>query len=102
MKSSILHFAKWICHCLTRPEFADEASPVFAESLYMHLTGEVYAVSGEGVTSAFDARRTALPGATFVNGAPQYHPGTDARPGRDACTGPDAGAHPGADPGADP
>ena len=21
MKSSILHFAKWICHCLTRPEF---------------------------------------------------------------------------------
>ena len=64
---------------LTRPEFADETSPVFAESLYMHLTGEVYAVSGEGVTSAFDARRTALPGATFVNGAPQYHPGTDAR-----------------------
>ena len=64
---------------LTRPEFADETSPVFAESLYMHLTGEVYAVSGEGTASAFDVRRTALPGATFVNGAPQYHPGTDAR-----------------------
>ena len=33
---------------LTRPEFADENSPAFAESLYMNLTGEVYAVSGEG------------------------------------------------------
>jgi len=64
---------------LTRPEFADEESPVFAETLYMHLTGEVYTVSGEGATSAFDSRRTALPGATFVNGAPKYHPGTDAR-----------------------
>ena len=64
---------------LTRPEFADEESAAFAESLYMHLTGEVYAISGEGAASAFDARRTALPGATFVNGAPQYHPGADAR-----------------------
>ena len=45
----------------------------------MHLTGEVYAMSGEGAASAFDARRTALPGATFVNGVPQYHPGSDAR-----------------------
>ena len=64
---------------LTRPEFADEESPVFAEALYMHLTGEVYAVSGEGATTAFDVRRTALPGATFVNGAPLYHPGADIR-----------------------
>ena len=64
---------------LTRPEFADESSPVFAETLYMNLTGEVYAVSGEGATTAFDARRTALPGATFVNGAPVYHPGIDPR-----------------------
>ena len=64
---------------LTRPEFADEDCAVFAETLYMHLTGEVYAVSGEGATSAFDARRTALPGATFVNGAPQFHPGSDVR-----------------------
>ena len=64
---------------LTRPEFADESSPVFAETLYMNLTGEVYAVSGEGATTAFDARRTALPGATFVNGAPIYHAGIDPR-----------------------
>ena len=64
---------------LTRPEFADESSPVFAETLYMHLTGEVYAISGAGAASAFDSRRTALPGATFVDGVPQYHPGADAR-----------------------
>ena len=64
---------------LTRPEFADESSTAFAESLYMNLTGEVYSVSGEGAAIAFDDRRTALPGATFVNGAPQYHPGADAR-----------------------
>ena len=64
---------------LTRPEFADDESPAFAESLYMNLTGEVYTGSGEGATPAFDDRRTALPGATFVNGAPQYHPGADAR-----------------------
>ena len=64
---------------LTRPEYADESSTEFAEALYMHLTGEVYAVSGEGAATAFDARRTALPGATFVNGAPVYHPGADAR-----------------------
>ncbi len=64
---------------LTRPEFADENSPAFAESLYMNLTGEVYAVSGEGAAIAFDDRRTALPGATFINGAPQFHPGADER-----------------------
>ena len=64
---------------LTRPEFADENSPAFAESLYMNLTGEVYAVSGEGAAIAFDDRRTALPGATFVNGSPQFHAGADAR-----------------------
>jgi hypothetical protein len=45
----------------------------------MNLTGEVYAVSGEGAAITFDDRRTALPGATFVNGAPQFHPGADAR-----------------------
>lgn len=64
---------------LARPEFADETSPEFAEALYMHLTGEVYSVSGDGTTPAFDDRRAALPGATFVNGAPIYHPGADER-----------------------
>lgn len=64
---------------LTRPEFADETSGAFIESLYMHVTGEVYSVVGEGMTPAFDDRRTALPGATFVDGRLALHPGADER-----------------------
>jgi hypothetical protein len=64
---------------LARPEFGDEASVEFAETLYMHITGEVYAVAGGGATPAFDDRRTALPGATFVHGRAQLHPGADER-----------------------
>lgn len=64
---------------LARPALADESSRDFAETLYMHITGEVYAVMGEGTTPAFDDRRTALPGATFVDGRPVLHPGADAR-----------------------
>lgn len=64
---------------LTRPEFADESSKAFVESVYMHVTGEVYAVMGEGVTPAFDDRRTALPGASFVEGRLAMHPGADER-----------------------
>ena len=64
---------------LTRPELADEGSDAFVETLYMHLTGEIYSVMGEGATPAFDDRRTALPGATFVDGRPVFHPGVDAR-----------------------
>lgn len=64
---------------LSRPEMADEKSHAFVESLYMNITGEVYAIAGEGSTPAFDDRRTALPGATFVNGRPVFHPGADDR-----------------------
>ena len=64
---------------LTSPELADEDSRQFAETLYMYITGEIYAVVGEGSTPAFDDRRTALPGATFVNGRPVLHPGADDR-----------------------
>ena len=64
---------------LARPELGDESSQVFVETLYMHITGEVYAVAGSGETPAFDDRRTALPGGTFVNGRPVLHPGADAR-----------------------
>ncbi len=64
---------------LARPELADESSQIFAETLYMNITGEVYAVVGEGSTPAFDDRRTALPGATFVNGRAVMHPGFDER-----------------------
>ena len=64
---------------LTNVELADETSRHFAETLYMYITGEIYAVVGEGSTPAFDDRRTALPGATFVNGRPVLHPGADDR-----------------------
>ena len=64
---------------LTHPHLADETSRQFAEMLYMCITGEVYAVVGEGQTPAFDDRRTALPGATFVGGRPVLHPGADDR-----------------------
>ena len=64
---------------LTSPELADEDSRQFAETLYMHITGEIYSVVGEGSTPAFDDRRTALPGATFVDGRPVMHPGADDR-----------------------
>ena len=64
---------------LSRPELSDEDSKVFVESIYMYITGEIYAVVGEGSTPAFDDRRTALPGATFVEGRAVYHPGVDDR-----------------------
>jgi hypothetical protein len=64
---------------LTRPEFADENCKEFTEALYMHITGEIYAVMGEGSTPAFDDRRTALPGATFENGRAILHIGADDR-----------------------
>ncbi len=64
---------------LTRPELADPDSPAFIESLYLHLTGEVYAHSGENPVPTFGDRRSAIPGATFVNGRQTLHPGADAR-----------------------
>ena len=64
---------------LTHPDLADKDSRHFAETLYMHITGEIYAVVGEGSTPAFDDRRTALPGATFEEGRPVMHPGADDR-----------------------
>ena len=64
---------------LSNPDLADEESKPFVETLYMYITGEIYAVVGEGSTPAFDDRRTALPGATFVNGRQMPHPGADAR-----------------------
>jgi len=64
---------------LTRPSLADESSRDFVETLYMYITGEIYAVVGEGSTPAFDDRRTALPGATFEDGTFHLHPGADMR-----------------------
>ena len=64
---------------LTSPELADESSKTFIETIYMYVTGEIYAVQGEGSTPAFDDRRTALPGATFKEGRAVLHPGADER-----------------------
>lgn len=64
---------------LTSPELMDETSKAFTELLYMHVTGEIYTRSGEGSTPAFDDRRTAIPGATYIDGRPMMHPGADDR-----------------------
>ena len=64
---------------LTQPEFKDETSRAFVEALYMHVSGEIYSVVGDGSSLAFDDRRTALPGATYKNGVPTFHPGIDDR-----------------------
>ena len=64
---------------LNKPEYVDESSKLFVETLYMYITGEIYSVVGEGSTPAFDDRRTALPGATFVDGRPVFHDGADDR-----------------------
>ena len=64
---------------LAKREFADETSSEFVETMYIHITGEIYSVVGEGSTPAFDDRRTALPGATFVDGRLVKHPGADDR-----------------------
>ncbi len=64
---------------LTRPSLADPACMDFVESLYMHLTGEIYVVAGEGSAPEFDDHRIALPGATYENGIPHFHPGIDDR-----------------------
>ncbi len=64
---------------LTSPELADETSKAFVELLYMYVTGEIYTRSSDGSTPAFDDRRTALPGASYVEGRPVMHPGADDR-----------------------
>jgi hypothetical protein len=64
---------------LERSELADDGSDDFVETLYRHLTGEVYSGHGDSVSPAFDDRRTALPGATFRGGRPDFHPGSDER-----------------------
>lgn len=64
---------------LSSPDMADENSKGFIAQLYMCVTGEIYSRSGEGATPAFDDRRTALPGASYVQGRPIMHPGADDR-----------------------
>lgn len=65
---------------LERPELENDANEDFIETLYMHLTGAIYAAHSDfSISPAFDDRRTALPGATYCGGRPQFHPGADER-----------------------
>jgi hypothetical protein len=65
---------------LERPELENETSEDFIETLYMHLTGAIYAAHSDfSISPAFDDRRTALPGATYCGGRPEFHPNADER-----------------------
>jgi hypothetical protein len=66
-------------NALETPALADESSDEFVETLYRHLTGEVYLSTPGQVLPAFDGRLSALPGATYSHGRPDYHPGVDPR-----------------------
>lgn len=66
---------------LESPALADSTSKEFIERMYFHLSGEIYYMetdSGNGF-NAFDARRVALPGATYRGNRPDYHPAADNR-----------------------
>ena len=64
---------------LSSPDLADDTSNAFISLMYMSVTGEIYSRTGEGSTPAFDDRRTAIPGATYIDGRPVMHPGSDER-----------------------
>ncbi len=64
---------------LERVQLADESSQDFKETLYLHLSGVIYGGQVDRLAPAFDDRRTALPGATFQDGMPVFHPGVDFR-----------------------
>ncbi|MBR0197970.1 MAG: hypothetical protein IJQ34_07535 [Kiritimatiellae bacterium] len=64
---------------LASPDFANDEAKACIELLYMSVTGEIYSRTSEGATPAFDDRRTAIPGATYIDGRPVMHPGADDR-----------------------
>ncbi len=65
---------------LVSSDLVDEKGAAFVESLYRNLTGEVYQSAGGAVVPAFDDRRAALPGATYLyNGMRFNHPTADVR-----------------------
>ncbi len=65
---------------LVSPDYADETSPAFTEALYRNITGEVYQSAGDVIVPAFDDRRAALPGATYLfDGSCSLHPTADGR-----------------------
>jgi len=79
IKVRLIEICYIIKQCLESPELADETSNEFIETMYMHLSGEIYQIDAINLSAAFDARRTALPGATFRNSRPDFHPGVDHR-----------------------
>ncbi|MCL1856925.1 MAG: hypothetical protein FWF84_04700 [Kiritimatiellaeota bacterium] len=60
-------------------ELEDPHHPKSQHTLYHHITGEIYHGSPDSVVPAFDDRRTALPGATYHDGARYAHPTADGR-----------------------
>lgn len=64
---------------LSFPDLADNSSDLFVGSMYKHLTGEIYHGTQDQIVPAFDDRRTALPGVTYVGGRPDLHPLADDR-----------------------
>ncbi|GEM_PF-570969 len=60
-------------------QLEDDGSDAFVETMYRHLTGEVYLGTPDEVIPAFDDRRTALPGATYRGGRPDIQTRTDNR-----------------------
>lgn len=80
LASRFATFADEFRSLLVSPDLADKTSPAFIESLYRNITGEVYQSAGGDVAPAFDDRRTALPGATYLyDGSYVFHPSTDGR-----------------------
>lgn len=66
-------------HSLISPELADSQSDKFIETMYVHLSGEIYQLDAGGGSTAFDARRIALPGATYRGSRADVHPSVDNR-----------------------
>ena len=65
---------------LVSPDYADETSEAFIEALYRNITGEIYQSAADSIVPAFDDRRTALPGATYLyDGSCSLHPSADGR-----------------------
>ena len=80
LAARIADFAAEFRSLLVSPDLADEDSDAFIESLYRNITGEVYQSAGGSVAPAFDDRRTALPGATYLyDGSYVFHPSADGR-----------------------
>ena len=65
---------------LVAPDYADETSTAFVEALYRNITGEIYQSAGDAIVPAFDDRRAALPGATYLyDGSCSLHSSADGR-----------------------